>query len=96
MGNVAARIVSSTINFTLNRQLVFKDKGNLLISALKYYALVVFILLINTCLLMFLNEICGIPAGIAKLLTEAVLFTASMLLQRLFVFRNKTKIKGSN
>ena len=96
IGNVAARIVSSTINFTLNRQLVFKDRGNLLISALKYYTLVVFILLINTCLLMFLNEICGIPAGIAKLLTEVVLFTASMLLQRLFVFRNKAKKSGGN
>lgn len=91
IGNVAARVLSSTLNFTLNRQLVFKDKGNLLVSALKYYAVVVFILLINTCLLMFLNEICGIPAEIAKLITEAVLFTASLLLQRVFVFRGKKR-----
>lgn len=89
--NVIARMLSSTLNFTLNRQLVFKDKGNLLASALKYYAVVVLILLVNTCLLMFLNEFCGIPAQIAKLITEAVLFTASLLLQRIFVFRGRSR-----
>ncbi len=89
--NVIARMLSSTLNFTLNRQLVFKDKGNLLASALKYYAVVVLILLVNTCLLMFLNEFCGIPAQIAKLITEAVLFTARLLLQRIFVFRGRSR-----
>ena len=46
--NVIARMLSSTLNFTLNRQLVFKDKGNLLASALKYYAGVVLSRLVNT------------------------------------------------
>lgn len=89
LGNIAARVISSTFNFTLNRKLVFKDKNNLLQSALKYYALVIVILFFNTYLLSFFVNICHIPAGFAKLMTEAILFFVSMIFQRLFVFRRK-------
>ena len=90
-GNVLARAASSTLNFILNRRLVFQDKSRLLISVLKYYAVVAFVLLFNTALLMFFHEWCGIPPWIAKLLTETLLFVFSMLMQRLFVFRGKSR-----
>ncbi len=89
ISNIAARAISSTFNFGLNRKLVFKDTNNLLLSALKYYALVIVILFFNTYLLSFFVNICHIPAGIAKLMTEAILFFVSMIFQRLFVFRRK-------
>ena len=93
MGNVLARAFSSTLNFILNRQLVFRDRSNLLVSVLKYYTVVALILLINTVLLIFFHEWCGIPAWIAKLMTETLMFAVSMLMQRLFVFRGKSRQK---
>lgn len=92
IGNIAARAISSTFNFTLNRKLVFKDRNNLLVSALKYYALVLVILFFNTYLLSFFATVCHIPVGISKLMTEAILFFVSMIFQRLFVFRRKKAV----
>lgn len=68
---------------------MFKDRNNLLLSVLKYYALVLVILFFNTYLLSFFVHICRIPVGVAKLATEAILFVVNLIVQRLFVFRRK-------
>ena len=88
--NVLARTVSGTVNFTLNRKLVFRSKSNLAPSAVKYAALALAILLCNTLLLTALTGL-GIPAYGAKILTEGTLFGFSYLIQHSLIFRKGGK-----
>ncbi len=87
--NVGARVISATVNFLLNRKFVFKDKGSVWVSALKYTALALAILVGNTLCLNLLVDICGVSELLAKLLTECVFFMLSWLIQKKFVFRKK-------
>lgn len=87
--NISARILSSSVNFTLNRKLVFKSKDNLLLSILKYIILAVCILVCNTVILNLFVYKLGINRMIAKLLTEILFFVISWVVQRTVVFKSK-------
>jgi len=87
--NVIARVISASVNFTLNYNVVFKSKDNLGLAILKYIALAVFILGCNTGLLYLLVDKAGMNEYLAKILVEVFLFTISFIVQRLFVFRKK-------
>lgn len=80
---VIARIISSLVNYTLNRRIVFETNG----SVLRYYILAVFILAANYGLLALLTP--SIPLWIAQILSQLVLYPLSFILQRKFVFAKK-------
>ncbi|GAB3854555.1 hypothetical protein GCM10027610_086310 [Dactylosporangium cerinum] len=83
---LAARAVSSTTNFAVNRHLVFKERtATLATSARRYWALVVTLALVNYLVLAGLTA-AGLPLLPAKLATDAVLFAVSYLTQHRFVF----------
>ncbi|MGN1081574.1 MAG: GtrA family protein [Acutalibacteraceae bacterium] len=84
---VAARIISSFVNFIINRNLVFKNHENPLKTALKFYALVAFILLLNIGLLNITNVWLHIPLWIAKIIVELTLFVLNYVIQRKVVFK---------
>ena len=86
VSNVLARLASATVNFTVNRRLVFRDKGPWLPAAVRYAALAAGILAANTGLLWVLTTL-GVNAFLAKLLTELTLFAVSFLVQKHGVFR---------
>lgn len=90
LSNVIARIISASVNFVLNRKLVFKSKEKLLFSALKYAFLAVCILIGNTAILSLLVHTCGIHRMFAKVITEIVFFISSWLFQRLVVFNRRS------
>ena len=90
--NVIARIVSATVNFTVNRRFVFHGNETVLKSAVKYFLLAAVILAGNTVVLSFLVN-AGLHKLWAKLITEMFFFIFSWLIQRLLVFRNR---KGGN
>ena len=88
---VIARATSATLNFTLNRRLVFRptatgDGGS---YARRYATLVVSLLAVNYLVLRSLTS-AGLGVGIAKFTTEALLFGLSYQLQRRVVFRPRT------
>ncbi len=87
--NVAARLISATVNFTVNRRLVFRSKDSLLQSALRYALLAAGILICNTALLHLLTAVLQLNPFGAKLLVEVMLFAASWLIQRSLVFRSR-------
>lgn len=89
LSNIVARIISASVNFTLNRRLVFKSDGSLAKSIAKYALLAACILAGNTVVLNFLSGVCGIHRMIAKIITEAVFFILSWLAQKTVVFRRK-------
>ncbi len=86
--NVAARIVSATINYTLNRKVVFKSKTSLIRSVLQYAGLAVFILILNTFLLEGLSRL-GLNSYAVKIPVELIMSGISFLVQHKIIFKNK-------
>ncbi len=84
--NVLARCVSGTVNFLLNRRLVFRSRKPVLQSAARYALLALAVLAANSGLLLLLTQVCGLAAVPAKILTELSCFLASFVCQRLVVF----------
>lgn len=93
--NIGARVVSAIVNYNLNRQFVFKNKDNIVKSALQYFLLAVMILIGNTIVLEQLVNGWGIHKMFAKILTECLFFLLSWLVQRCIIFRKREK-KGEN
>lgn len=90
LANVFARIVSGTVNFTLNKRVVFRSNANAALAALKYIALAVFILICNTLVLKGLTSF-GMATYAAKIMTEIVLFVFNYLIQHSFIFKKEVK-----
>ena len=91
LANVLARVVSASVNFSMNYKLVFRSHELLVRSALKYAALACLILILNSGLLYLLTVIIGWSPYVSKILVELVLFLMSWLVQRNVVF---SKPKG--
>lgn len=89
VANVAARICSASLNFTLNKKYVFKSRESLLKSGIKYGLLAAGILGINTSLLLFLSFLGFQNAYLMKIIVELCLFLLSWTIQRRFVFKGK-------
>ena len=84
--NIAARLISGTVNYQMNRRLVFSDKRNISQSAFQYFLLASGILAANSLLLWILTGIIGINVFAAKIIVEVLLFIVSFLVQKLFIF----------
>ena len=91
MCNIIARIISASVNFTINYKLVFKSKSNVLLAIVKYACLALFILGCGTLFLWLLVDKAGMNKYLAKILVEVTMFIISWLIQRLFVFRKGKK-----
>ena len=89
--NIIARVISASVNFTINYKLVFKSQDKVWAAILKYAILAIFILGCNTLLLWVLVEQAGMNKYLAKVIVEVTMFITSWLVQRLFVFRKKKK-----
>ena len=86
-----ARVVSASVNFTINYHLVFKKTETLWKAILKYIGLAIFILFGGMGLLWLFTELWGWNPYLAKIVVEVTMFIISWLVQRLFVFRKKRK-----
>lgn len=89
VSNLFARLVSATVNFLVNRNIVFRSKKSAVVSALQYAALAVCIIIGNTLVLNLLVHVLGVNELLAKLFTEIMFFLISWLVQRFFIFSRK-------
>ena len=80
-----ARVVSSQVNYHLNKHTVFFGRGGKY-SMVKYYALVVIQGLIGAGLVQFLPTVLPVSAAVIKIPVDLVLFGISYFIQRDFVF----------
>ena len=95
ISNIGARIVSASVNYTINRRLVFQSKAHLIRSVFQYAVLAAGILIGNTIVLSFLTDYLGINRYAAKLITELLFFLLSWLVQRKVIFRAGKNAKES-
>lgn len=88
---VGARLTSASINFALNRRMVFAGGRDVPLRSaiLRYTSLAVLLLAANFGALTALTD-AGVPLLLAKLLTEAALFAVSFTVQRSVVFASGT------
>ena len=87
LSNIFARIISGSVNYTINKHIVFKSTKKGLQSAIYYIFLALVILILNTLILKLLVTFIGINAYIAKIITELILFIISYTVQKRFVFK---------
>jgi putative flippase GtrA len=85
---VAARLLSATVNYTVNRSYVFGPARR---SARRYAALAASLLVVNILLLEALTMLTG-SVPVAKVGTEVLLFAAGFLAQRFVVFPGRQPV----
>jgi len=85
-----ARLVSSVINFLLNKKLVFQMKGKAGKPAIKYAVLCVAIITVSNAGVWLLGRI-GMADWLAKILMDALLYFVSYNMQERWVFRGDTQ-----
>lgn len=83
---VAARLVSASVNFAVNRRYVFRGPRSGRVRQALRYALLAGVLLASNIVWMQALTSFGVPIVIAKVVTESVLFITSYRSQRSFVF----------
>lgn len=82
-----ARIISSIYNFTVNHKVVFKSDSNMIRTAIGYYTLVVVQMCCSAGLVYLLTNVVTIPAVIAKVVVDTVLFFVSYQIQQRYIFK---------
>lgn len=88
---MGARVVSASVNFIINKKVVFKSRGSWKSELSKYAGLALFILAANYLLLRLLTINLNMPIAIAKIIVEIALFALSFVAQGKFVYRRGVK-----
>lgn len=83
---IIARIFSSIYNYTVNRKVVFEKKTGRF-SIVKYYALVVIIMMLSTILVSAVYAITSFDKSLIKIAVDTVLFLLSYKAQQQWVFK---------
>ena len=93
LSNVTARVVSASVNYSINKRFVFKSKDSVVKTGAQYFALAAVILAGNTVLLSFLVNRLMMNRFGAKVITEIIFFTLSWTVQRFIIFRKRKETK---
>lgn len=95
VATILARIVSSFINYLLNRDKVFKSNENKLKTIIKYYILVIIQMCVSAFLVDKLYELLNINATLIKVPVEFILFICNYLIQKLLIFKRGNNEKDN-
>jgi len=88
---VGARVCSSMVNYLVNKQLVFKDQKPNKNSFIRYYILVMLLLLLNILAIKLFQQVLHAPVLLSKLLADVSIYCISYLVQRDVVFQSRTR-----
>lgn len=90
-----ARLISSGVNFTLNKKIVFKSNDAIFSQAVKYYLLCCIQMLCSWLLLEGLTMVGLKTITLLKIFVDTFLFFISFSVQRIFIFERRMSI-GKN
>ena len=88
---VIARMASATVNFLLNRNVVFGSRGNAGKAFVRYVILAALIMLLSAGGTWLLG-LTGMSSTAAKLITDTLLYFASYRFQQQWVFKEETEV----
>lgn len=87
IATILARIISSFINYLLNKDKVFKSNEKSSKTIIKYYALVVIQMLVSAFAVDNLYKLLSINATLIKVPVEFILFICNYLIQKILIFK---------
>ncbi len=87
LATAVARVISATVNFIVNKNVVFHKKGHIVSSAVKYFCLAVVQMLISAKSVEFFVALSGWHETIVKAMVDTILFIANYFIQKKFVFK---------
>lgn len=83
-----ARVLSSILNFFLNKNVVFKSKEKTSSVAIKYFSLVAFSLLLHSALVALLEMLTGLYT-LSYVISQIICFIMNYFIQKKFIFKSK-------
>lgn len=94
LSTVFARVISSVINFLLNKKIVFKSGAPVVKSLSKYYVLAIPVMLISAFGVTGVATLLGIhpdslSVTVIKIIVDTIIFIFNYRIQKLWVFSNK-------
>jgi putative flippase GtrA len=89
IGTAIARIISSIVNYSMNRSIVFDNKDNVGYTVIKYYMLCIIQMICSGLLVVILYEKVKWDTTILKIIVDVMLFFISFQIQRIWVFKEK-------
>ncbi|MBR1559235.1 MAG: bifunctional glycosyltransferase family 2/GtrA family protein [Clostridia bacterium] len=89
LSQVVARVVSSTVNFIVNKKVVYQSKQDWLPELLKYAALAIVNLAINLLLVKPLSDLLAGRFFLAYLIVQVVMYALNFVLQGKLVYNRK-------
>ncbi len=87
ISTILARIISSLINFMLNKDKVFKSNESTKVTIVKYYTLVIVQMLISAFVVNKLYKVLSINENFIKIPVEIILFICNYLIQKVLIFK---------
>lgn len=89
LSQIVARVVSSTVNFIVNKKVVYQSRQNWLPELLKYAALAIVNLAINLLLVKPLSDMMAGRFFLAYLIVQVIMYILNFVLQGKFVYNRK-------
>ena len=93
VSTVLSRIISSAINFTLNKTVVFNNKGNenTILLIVKYYTLCIVQMLLSAGIVYGVCCFVSLSKNIVKIIVDLILFFVSYKIQKEMIFKKQEK-----
>lgn len=92
LATVLSRVLSSLFNFTVNRKVVFKSTSSYAI--VKYFSLSIAQMLVSAGGVYLIFEVVGFGEVGIKIVVDGLLFLASYVIQREWVFKKKYQVRA--
>ncbi|KXT64486.1 hypothetical protein STRDD04_01210 [Streptococcus sp. DD04] len=90
LANGIARVTSSIFNYSTNKKLVFKNDDSILKTGTGYFSLAVMLFILDTLLIRLFYAVFGLNLLLAKIIVGLLLFTISWMVQKRFIFKERT------
>ena len=87
ISTIIARIISSFINYLLNKNKVFNSDEKVLNTIFKYYGLVIMQMLASAFLVNYIYNRVSINPTYIKIPVEFIIFICNYLIQKIFIFK---------
>lgn len=92
LSTLIARLISSPINYMINRMVVFRSNANKAASFLGYVLLAASVIVVKMFLMWLLVDVLHVFYALANIAVEVVLFISNFLIQKLIIFRSKKSL----
>lgn len=90
VGTVLARIISSLVNYFLNKNKVFEHENNKAMdkdTLIKYYVLVVIQMGVSAFTVWIIHGVINIDATFIKIFVDVIIFVVNYFVQKIFIFK---------